>query len=669
MALPTSPAVVVLENDQSIYTPNVQSSVVGIVGFADKGPTNKATLITSQSNLLQVFGKPNSNIPGQGLEGALEILEATNQIYFVRCASGSNPAYTSATMGFCPAVFVATSSLSAIGNGSAISYTIVDNAGTAQYSNQVITLASSTGAIYVSSILPKMFDSALEDQALISKWDSAGNLFLASRYAGSGAYLSVSSATSSISFAPVNVSGTAGTYGQSVTASGGTAFTTGVSSLYLKGYSVYDGAGYNLSSLRDGTTQGLSIEIANRGVKDALVVNSEGSAKERFIVSLVPSASDFVEFMLVNDATNNMSDYIYTQIQSNGTQFTTPNNIADQISTLKGFGIYGGTLTSGTARFVKPVEGTYGFAGGNSGYSTTEAGSTNDITALIGSQTSKSGMYALDDDSLNISLALVPGITHQQVQNALITLGESSKNFLALVSPPYGLGSVQNAVDWMNGKGTRTAAINSSYVGCAWPWVQVFNYYAAADQWYDPAIFTARQCVYTDAVDEPWFAPAGYRRGRLTKPSDVEVVLNQGDRDVLYNNNINPINKEPQAGIVVFGQKTGQRFPSALDRINVRRLLIYIRKTLLQLGKPFQFQPSDELTWELVEDAVRPFIDDLLARRAIVEGDVKCDETTNTPLRRDRNEIWCSVTIKPTKAAETVVFEVNVTNQSATING
>ena len=76
MALPTSPATVVLENDQSIYTPNVQSSVVGIVGFADKGPKNKATLITSQSNLLQVFGKPNGNIPGQGLEGALEILRS-----------------------------------------------------------------------------------------------------------------------------------------------------------------------------------------------------------------------------------------------------------------------------------------------------------------------------------------------------------------------------------------------------------------------------------------------------------------------------------------------------------------------------------------------------------------------------------------------------------------
>jgi phage tail sheath protein FI len=97
--------------------------------------------------------------------------------------------------------------------------------------------------------------------------------------------------------------------------------------------------------------------------------------------------------------------------------------------------------------------------------------------------------------------------------------------------------------------------------------------------------------------------------------------------------------------------------------------MIYIRKILLQLGKPFQFEPNDAITWRAIEDTINPFISDLLSRRAIVEGAVKCDSSTNTPLRVDRNELWCSITIKPTKAAETVVFEVNLTNQSASING
>jgi phage tail sheath protein FI len=325
-------------------------------------------------------------------------------------------------------------------------------------------------------------------------------------------------------------------------------------------------------------------------------------------------------------------------------------------------------LDTATPRFVKPVEGTHGFTGGNSGYGATEDGS-GDKTALIGTPATKTGLYALDDDSLNISIAAIPGVSDQDVQNALITLGESSKNFLALIAPPYAVGNTQDAVDWLNGKGTRTAAINSSYAAAYWPWVQVFNSFAGAEEWYDPSIFAARQCVFTDSISEPWFAPAGFRRGRLTKPSDTEQPLNQGDRDTLYSNAVNPISKEPQTGITIFGQKTTQRLPTALDRVNVRRLMIFIRKTLLQLGKPFQFEPNDAFTWELVESSLNPFISDLLARRAIVEGSVQCDSSTNTPLRVDRNELWCSITIKPTKAAETIVFEVNLTSQSATISG
>ena len=99
MAIPTSPSVVVLENDVSIYTPNANSSVVGVVGFANKGPINKATLVTSQENLIRLFGQPDVDLIGQGLEGALEILEATNQMYFVRgIDAGSELSYASAAV-------------------------------------------------------------------------------------------------------------------------------------------------------------------------------------------------------------------------------------------------------------------------------------------------------------------------------------------------------------------------------------------------------------------------------------------------------------------------------------------------------------------------------------------------------------------------------------------
>jgi phage tail sheath protein FI len=173
--------------------------------------------------------------------------------------------------------------------------------------------------------------------------------------------------------------------------------------------------------------------------------------------------------------------------------------------------------------------------------------------------------------------------------------------------------------------------------------------------------------AYTDSVSDSWFAPAGYRRGRLTKPTEVEVKLNQGDRDSLYSggNVVNPIVAFPQQGITIFGQRTTQRSPTALDRINVRRLMIYIRKIILASTQRFVFEPNDEFTWAQIEGVLNPFLDDIRRRRGITEFRVVCDETVNTPVRIDRNELWTKVLIKPTKTAEILIFEINLTNQSA----
>jgi phage tail sheath protein FI len=183
----------------------------------------------------------------------------------------------------------------------------------------------------------------------------------------------------------------------------------------------------------------------------------------------------------------------------------------------------------------------------------------------------------------------------------------------------------------------------------------------------DPAIYAARQMCYTDSVAETWFAPAGFTRGRLTKPNDVEIVLNQGDRDSLYSggNAINPIVEFPQQGITIFGQRTAQRNPSALDRVNVRRLLILLRKTLLASTQRFTFEPNDVITWQNIKTAAETILDDIRRRRGITDFKVVCDETTNTPARIDRSEVWCKIILIPTKAAEAIVFEINVTSNSA----
>ena len=661
MAIPKSPSVVVLENDISIFTPNIDSSVVGIVGFANKGPINKPTLITNQENLIRKFGLPDTTLQGQAIEGALEILEATNQLYFVRgIAAGSVSAYASATVPLAapPAVQVSGYTLST--DASSLFYSIKDDAGATTETGTVQLVSSVT-----NNTIPKVFKAAFDPDVLgdqdVYSFADGDTVFLASKYAGSGSTLQVSSQHVGLGFSALGNLGTAVSAGagQNMTASGFTA-----SAVNANVYSIYPGAGYNLSSMRDGSTRGVSVEVNNLSVRDQVVINNDGSQVESFNrIELSPSSAQSIEFLLNVDEDNNESEYIFVELEDTSENAYTPKD--DFKAKANSIGVVGGdgtTTDAGTPRFLKLREGTYNLAGGDSGATT--------ASDLVGTAAAKTGIYALDDDALNVSIGLLPGITDDTVQNAFVTLAESSKNFLALVAPPFGLSEVQDAVKWINGQSadTRDTALNSSYAAVYWPWVQVFNPFAGAEEYYDPTIFAARQCVFTDAVSEPWFAPAGFNRGRLTKPTDTEIKLNQGDRDALYSNSVNPIANDANTGITIFGQRTTQRAPTALDRVNVRRLMIYLRKVLLELGKPFQFEPNDQFTWELVEDAINPFLDDLLARRAIVEGSVKCDSTTNTPARVDRNELWCSVTIKPTKAAETIVFEVNLTSQSATIN-
>ena len=258
----------------------------------------------------------------------------------------------------------------------------------------------------------------------------------------------------------------------------------------------------------------------------------------------------------------------------------------------------------------------------------------------------------------------------EQVQNELVKAAETKQSFLAVLGSPLGVGNAQKAIDWHNGvSDIRGNAFNSSYAAVYYPQVKVNNTFLQKDIWMDPGVYGIKQMCFTDSVSEEWFAPAGFTRGLLGKPTELEIDLNQGDRDALYSggNVINPIVKFPQRGIAIFGQRTTQRAPTALDRVNVRRLLLAVRRTILAATQRFAFEPNDEITWENVKASLDPFLNNIRNRRGITQFKVVCDETTNTPLRVDRNELWCKVLIKPTKTAEVIVFELNITNQATNL--
>lgn len=699
-----SPGVYVVEKDISQYPAAINPSVVGIVGFAERGPVDKATLITNGERLIATFGEPKEAIIGQGLEGALEVLETTNSLYFVRCASTSAiDASAVIGLGACPMVTV--SGNIGVGASATIIYNVYDNLGVKQFSTDK-TVAISAGHANTVDALSSL-GGAITDASKLSVHahplaDGAGSAVIVGGFAGSGASLFLSATGG------MHIDGTffgqknnGDTSGAAVSGGffGGTSFDkTGTTSIAYLIQSLYPGAGYNYKQSATGVIKGLTTDITTGGGSRVSVnINDNGNTEETFVVEFA-DGDYYIEEQINTGEEGATSTLIKANIVS-GTNLTDITLGQDDIVFSSNFGsIVGGganitgvrgstvsgttkpAATTGTLaitdssrfRFVKLVqENGVQFAGGTNGIpEATDSDNINDILVGESTATGKTGMQVLDNDLLNLSMAAVPGITNQAVQNALITLAESTQEFLAVVAPPYAIGGAQAAIDWSNGLDeTRTAAINSSYAAIYWPWVKVFSQFDGVDRWYDPSIFALRQMAYTDAVSESWFAPAGFVRGRLTKPTEVEIGLGQGDRDAMYSggNVINPIVNFPQQGITIFGQRTAQRNPSALDRINVRRMMLIIRKTILASTRQFAFEPNDPLTWTSIRDLTVGLLDPILKGRGISEFSVVCDETTNTPTRIERGELWCKVSIRPTKTAEIIVFELNIVNQSASI--
>ena len=693
MANFVSPGVYVIEKDLSNYPTSINPSVVGIVGFAGQGPTNKAKLITSQEGLMRMFGNPEESLTGQGLEGAVEILESTNTAYYVR-AVGSDATAASSTVqiGACPSFVVSSKEVTddtIIGAGTTggtdlyLDVQVVADgknvfASPKQFNIPAGTVPAGDGNKQAYAI-NKIIGGAIEGAAVGSYFASTdlSNTWVTAGYSGSGITLYASAFSGSGRTAAVNVKCLV-----SVDASGNTDAlpTSSITAYGLSfntadlGYEVasqYKGGGYNEGTKSDGTTSGYSAQILETGGRTSpLQINRDGFAAESFNVSLVASA-DFVEDAINTGITNVKSEYIQGNLVSGSTDLDfTPlpyfySKLSDAIEVtdaLDAVDSNSAAHVGATSRFNKFVKGTYSLADGSNGAMT--------ATELIGDSTDKTGVHALNDDTLNVSLGIVPGVTTQSVQNELITVAESTQNFMAIVSPPQGLTTVQQAIDWSNGQSDeRTAAITSNYAAIYWPWVQTYDNFAKKDRWFDPAIYAVRQMCYTDEVSDPWFAPAGVVRGTLTKPTDVEVSVNEGDRDSMYSggNVINPIVNFPQQGIIIFGQRTAQRDSTALDRVNVRRLLIQVKKVLLSSTRRFVFEPNDATTWEKITGVVEPLMDDIRRRQGLVDYKVICDDTTNTAIRVDRNEMWCKVLIKPTKAAEIIVFELNLTSQAAQI--
>jgi len=273
----------------------------------------------------------------------------------------------------------------------------------------------------------------------------------------------------------------------------------------------------------------------------------------------------------------------------------------------------------------------------------------------------------------DINLLCVPGVTLSSVITEIIDVCDDRNDCLGLIDTPLGL-SVQEAIDWHNGQGTYTgdhAAFATNRAAAYYPWVKQYDPYTRSDIWLPPTAIIPAVIAHSDFTSEVWYAPAGINRGTVPNARAVETVVSKGHIEQMYGpgngNALNPIAQFPKDGIVVFGQRTLQRTPSSLDRVNVRRLLFYIEKTVASAARKLVFEQNDPILWAQFRNLVEPFFKDLRGRRALEWYRVICDESTNPASRRNNNEMAAKIYIIPVKTAEKIILDFTLLPSGANV--
>jgi hypothetical protein len=210
------------------------------------------------------------------------------------------------------------------------------------------------------------------------------------------------------------------------------------------------------------------------------------------------------------------------------------------------------------------------------------------------------------------------------------------------------------------------AGFDNSYTATYWPWIQTVDPNTGELVWIPASTMVPGVMAYTDASSEPWFAPAGITRGGLGQVTRAERKLTVSQRDTLYEANVNPIASFPNQGVVVFGQKTLQKRASALDRINVRRLLIQLKGYISQVADNLVFEQNTISTRNNFLTQVNPYLESVQQRQGLYAFKVVMDDSNNTPDVIDRNELLGQIFIQPTKTAEFIYLDFNILPTGAT---
>jgi uncharacterized protein len=654
----TSPGVAISEIDNTFLTGQPVQAGAAIIGPTVKGPVEKPTLVTTYSDFVTLFG--DTFISGGNSYSYLTSIAAYNYFNYggtsllvARVASGSyNSAITQdinsgITLTSASAILNLTN---AVTNGYTASFNGVNVILSGSSTQDVFNNATSSGVIpsnptnfYTNTTInssasfssPNMIISA-------SAQGAAGNSYY---YTSGSTTVYYTGGTNEISFTLETLSEgiLMNTSGSNMLGSNGALNSGSVANIRWEITNSNTGSGtFNVLVRRgnDINTKKVVLEAWNNLTLDpnsnryiARVIGDQklqyNSTTEQMEVSgSYPNNSRYVRVKSVNLNTPNYFDA--TGVAVSAYTASIPIN---------GSGSAGGSFTSATGTVNNTINlydaistNTQGLAGSD----------YNNMITLLG-----------NPEAYQFNILFTPGLlndTHtSQVTNIIANTITRGDNMYVMDLGVYGssLGEVV----------TQANTRDTSYAATYWPWVRMIDPSTDKHIWVPASTVIPGVYAFNDKVSAPWFAPAGINRGGLNTVLQAELKLTQGNRDALYSSNINPIATLPQQGVVVFGQKTLQKSQSALDRVNVRRLMIELKSYIRQIADTIVFEQNTITTRIAFTSRVTPYLESIQQKQGLYAFKVVMDDTNNGPAVIDQNQLVGQIYIQPTRTAEFISLD------------
>ena len=702
-----SPGVFTNEVDQSYLPSRIAAIGAAVIGPTQKGPAGIPTTVSSYSEFLQTFGGAFTSGSGASEQtykyltnyAAQEYLKYADTLTVVRVLAG---AYKPATG----------SVQSAAAAGNAFAKATVRMAGlqsaSYNYNNRNtelngLRIETSTGALIGTFITGSQ-------NAFYDVWNQgyfttlAGLRNLINSNSELKAVLSASLMGTTLGFTS-SIAGTAGNdikiltgsffkifgeqassfTGKSASLSGGTDTSTAVLTLTT----LADGADQNSygsegtnNVLTNGTTNNLRWEVTSRntakGTFNLIIRRGDDTSNRKVILeqynnlTLDPNSPNYVArvigdqtytladsgttdpFLQLSGSFANRSKYVRVTVHKN------TNNYLDS----------NGNVRNAALSYLIPAVGSGSFGGGSDGtvvhpkafFEDISSTNTQGFNVGIAGQGKNAYIDAIrllkNQDEYDINLVTLPGLvdnftSYATILTEAVNMCESRGDAFLVYDPVEFGSSISTAV-------TKAEARDTNYAAVYWPWIKIPDADLGKNVWVPASTVIPGVYAFNDRVAAPWFAPAGLNRGGIDIAVQTERKLTHANRDTLYESAVNPIATFPNTGVVVFGQKTLQKKASALDRVNVRRLLIAAKKFIASTTKYLVFENNTAATRNRFLSIANPYFENIQQRQGLYAFKVVMDETTNTPDVIDRNEMRGQIFLQPAKTAEFIIVDFNI---------